>query len=148
MENPYEWDDEQLLREFANACGRAGVSNSGLVISFCAGDDNTRKAYLWTVLEARLAGVKPPFSPGQQIKPTGKKTAPSPIGNGFGPQLSRSLPTILTVASIWYYNGRWDIQLKELDESTARWDDNGERRWLVPLRFRAEDFEVLVPATT
>ena len=149
MENPYEWDDEQLLREFAMACARSGVLNSGLIISSGAGRDNARMSYLWIALEARLARANPPFKLGQQVKPIGRETTPSPIDNGLGGhQPSRTLPAVLTVASVWYYKGRWDIKFKEEDARTAYRRDDGDRFWLVPLRFRAEDFEVPVPATT
>lgn len=70
----YELSNEALLKEFMEACARAGVSNSGLCYSPTAGVHQDRANYFRGVVLARLEGEKPPFKPGDTIicvKPNG-----------------------------------------------------------------------------
>src|SRR3989344_5612986 len=53
-ENPYSWDTATLLSEFMDACGRAGFSNCGLVISPTADNDLADAHYLRGVVLARI----------------------------------------------------------------------------------------------
>ena len=52
---------EDLLNVFFRACAQAGISNSGLVMSFSASDDINEASYFKGVVLARLEGAKPPF---------------------------------------------------------------------------------------
>src|SRR3989338_9343917 len=63
-ENPYSWDTATLLSKFMDACGRAGFSNCGLVISPTADNDLADAHYLRGVVLARIDQVKPPFVAG------------------------------------------------------------------------------------
>ena len=148
MENPYEWSTDQLLSEFMNACGRTGFSNSGLVISFTAGDDRSRAYYLRSVVHARIDQAIPPIKSGDQVLPKERLIAPLPVKYEYGKE--RELPKLLTVAVVRYKgNGQWTVTFVEQNDATAYkdQDDDGDRvhKFYVPLQFKAEDFEVLTP---
>jgi hypothetical protein len=150
MENPYEWETQRLLSEFMNACAKAGTSNSGLVISFSAASDLQDAHCLRGVVLARIDGVKPQIKPGDQVKPVQDNDINPAPSNGYNSSRSRArkLPDVLTVESVRYMGGdRWELVFKERNDATCDTDseyaEDGGRTWYVPLRFRAEDFELL-----
>lgn len=57
----YEMSNRELVNDFANACARAGISGSGLVIDCAAGYNFSEMHYLRGVMLARLEGKTPPF---------------------------------------------------------------------------------------
>lgn len=65
----YDMDDKELVEAFMRACGKAATSNSGLVIDFSAGPQLAEAHYLKGAVLARFAGIKPPYKPGQELKP-------------------------------------------------------------------------------
>ena len=147
-ENPYRWGTEKLLNELMIACGRVGVSNSGLVISLAGGDDLSNVYYLRGVVEARIDQVMPPFHQSDRVK--AKKNPLAPLRDNRGYHHERELVGIFTVSKVFYYGeGRWEINFRETTEATARLDheygEDGSRSRYVPLGFRAEDFELHVP---
>ena len=67
QESAYNLDNEGLLKIFMNACARAGVSRSGLVIDPPAGYELAEAHYLKGVVLARMEGKRPPFKAGDEI---------------------------------------------------------------------------------
>lgn len=150
MENPYSWSDSRLLDEFMNACARAGVSGSGLVISLSGNSDLGKAHYLRNVLSARLNRAEPPAKPGDKVRPKSCTIAPSHYRGGRPPL--RKLPDTLTIEKIYYRGDRWEYVFEERSEATANQDgvygEDGGDWWWIPLNFNAEDFELkeVVPA--
>lgn len=144
MENPYSWSNERLVGEFAHACRRAGVSGSGVVVSFSTESDASKASYLRGVLNARLDGVTPPFSPGQIIQPKQSETKPS--GNDWRrSNRARVLQDKLTVDKVYYLGKqKWLLNFREWNKSTAdeervMYEDGVEITWH-PLNFDPNDF--------
>jgi hypothetical protein len=144
MENPYSWSTGKLLDEFMNACAHAGVSGSGLVISFSGDSDHSKAHYLRSVLCARLDRFEPPIKPGDKVQSRARKVTPLPR-NGYT-RNPRELPKTLTVEKVYYFGGNWRLEFLEKDESTADQDgvyaEDGGDWWWIPLMFKAEDFEL------
>ena len=144
MENPYSWDTRRLLNEFMDACGRAGFSGSGLVISFSAESDLSYAHYLQGVILARVERVEPPLKPGDEVSPREAVTAPS--GNGWKRSSSpRKLLKQLTVREVHYLgDNKWLVKFQEMNDQTCdtenEYDQDGGRSWYVPLFFKASDF--------
>ncbi len=67
QKSAYDLENEELLRMFMNACARAGVSGSGLVIDPSAGYELAEAHYLKGVVLARMEGKRPPFKAGDEI---------------------------------------------------------------------------------
>lgn len=145
MDNPYRWEHSRLVNEFSSACMRAGVSNSGFVISFSSGHDAMKARYLGSVLLARLEKANPPFVPGEVVTPLGKirEIAGYYFGNG-----GLSLPNRLTVEEVWYRtNNSWLLVFKERTEETCEIDaevfEDGVQRTFRPRHFYSTDFKSL-----
>lgn len=145
MENPYSWDTIRLLNEFMNACAKAGISHSGLVIDLSVGTELSRAHNLRGVVHARIDGVTPPVQPGDKVKPNKKTIAPSSSNGWERSRNERALPKILTVKTVHYVgNDCWEFMFQEVNDATADTEssyyEEGPRSWHVPLRFKAEDF--------
>lgn len=129
QETAYERADAGVLEQFAEACMRLGVSQSGLCISFGGGHDWLNAKYFEGVILARLRGRTPPFRPGQKLRvKAGEKYSwynqPSPDGK------------VLTVERVYFDNqGRWTIAFDEF----WPWNDEGRLRD----RYPADRFEVV-----
>jgi hypothetical protein len=153
MENPYLWTTEKLLDKFMNACARAGVSNSGFVISFSSGSDLGNAHYLRSVLSARLNRVEPPAHPGAKVQPRSESVAPSHSNGWKRSNHPRPLPEVLTIDRVYYKGGNsWEFQFVERSYATADRDgvyaEDGGESWWIPLNFKAGDFQPMneVPA--
>ncbi|GEM_PF-4718381 len=148
MGNPYALETDRLLDEFMRATARAGVSRSGLAI-IIGGDDSLEYAhYLKGVVRARIDDVQPPIQPGAQVKPTAQLTAPAQSNDWKRSKHERELPPVMTVDQVYYLGeNTWNVTFRERTATTADgdWDEDGRIHY-IPLRFRASDFEILVPA--
>ena len=143
-ENPYSWDTATLLSKFMDACGRAGFSNCGLVISPTADNDLADAHYLRGVVLARIDQVKPPFVAGDRVGAKSLLVKPVSVMHWRLDGSQRHLPHQLTVAKVIYCgSSRWQVLFREKTEQTAsqEWDEDGHRYWN-PLLFHAEDFEL------
>lgn len=152
MENPYAWSTEELLSRFMNACGRAGFSGSGLVVTFTEGEDRARAHYLRGVVHACIDRVSSPFEPGVKVQPAKKMVAPSSSNDWRRTGRERMLPGTLTVKTVYYFGkNRWELTFREENDATcykdSEYDQDGGRSWFVPLRFKAEDFTAVGQAS-
>ena len=145
--NPYEWDADTLLVCFMRACVRVG-SNSG-AFSPSTGNDLGEAHYLQGVVLARIKGVKPPFSPGAQVRPKKPIVSPSLRNDYKRSKSPRELPQVLTVRRVNYLGSNaWTLIFQEETDATADldYDDDG-KAFRIPLIFNPNDFEAVVPST-
>lgn len=150
MENPYSWDNEKLLKEFMNTCSYAGFSGSGIVIDVTAGESVSGAHYLKGVLKARLEGLKPPFNPGDIVKPNKEKLRPSDKNSWKRSRNERSLSIQLTVNKVHYLgDNSWNLTFLGKDPSTTDveriCDQDGAWTNHYPLLFDAKDFVLAQP---
>lgn len=73
MENPYDWDNETLLKGFMRACAKAGVSGSGLCYDPFAHYDHAEALFLKGVVLAKMEGARPPFKPSDNVVTTSER---------------------------------------------------------------------------
>jgi hypothetical protein len=149
--NPYELSKQELLSEFARACAHVGVSGSGIVIDLAAEIHRQNMSYLYGAVLARLDQAVPPVKSGAKVKPNKKEVRPNGESWRINPS-PRQLPKNLTVRIV-YYRGenKWEYEFaEEIEGKTAykdgEYDQDGSREWLVPLRFNAEDFDLVEEA--
>jgi len=106
----YDLNNEDLLDRFVNACVKAGISCSGLVIDPCADYDHMNAKYLRGVVLARLEGQKPPLASGTKvIVPEGRKVT----GILYNQEIL--FPgTIFTVERVFFFGkGNWCVELRK-----------------------------------
>ena len=152
MENPYSWDDEKLLKEFMNACARAGSASSGIAIDVTTGDCISTAHHLKGVLKARLEGLKPPFNPGDTVQLNKENIRPS-FENGWRRSRNeRVIPGKIIILKVHYLgNNEWRITFIGKDPSTTDEerisDQDGGWTNHYPLLFDAKDFVLAQPET-
>ena len=128
----YDMSNEELLGAFMNACGRAGLSNSGMCISASAGDDLTEAHYFRGVVLAGLEGVKPPFKPGEKVHSPEKVW---PVRPAYSPSIEKG--AVFTIERV-HYKGKgegWFLSFEGI------WCIDGKPRY--PAKF----FRKAVPET-
>ena len=143
-------DTGKLLSVFMNACARAGVSSSGLVIDLSGSDDLGNAHYLRGVIHARIDRATPPFHPRDRVKAKTPTVTPSPSNNWERDRRPRDIKEVLTVAKVFYLGNRgWDVSFrgsaKETADTVIEYEQDGRTTFVFPLHFRTEDFELLVP---
>ena len=124
--NAYELDNEALLKEFMNACGRAGTSNSGLCYDLAASEHLKYAHYLKGVVLAKIEGEDPPFKPGDIVICVKRDGAYPAFGYSSFP-----LPgTILCqrqpkkIIRVYYKGGKkWEVELAPNHERLYRAED-------------------------
>jgi len=110
----YEMSNRELLSAFAEACARSGLSNSGIIMSFTGSMDAERARYLRGVLLSRLDGLKPPFKPGDVVKPSGNGVSPVSWRHGHTPLPQDKHQKILSI--LYAGNGDWLLELEGTQE--------------------------------
>ncbi len=125
MPNEYDLSNESLINALGKATVRAGISNSGLVISASSTDDRDYALYLRGIVLARLDKQAPPFKAGDKVvqSETGKLFSVS-----LGPDNNFVLaePKEYEVARVYYRRielprlSDWQIAFKEI-EHTGVW---------------------------
>lgn len=125
--NPFNWSNDQLVQAMANACARAGRSNSGLCIDVGAPYDMQEATFLKSVVLAKLDGANPPFSPGEKVSLQKGCSGWSMEGRNINPS------DVLTVRRLFYKEkggSDWHIQFKEIEGSRgiALYDANNFKK--------------------
>lgn len=128
----YEMTNEELLREFGQACAEAGLSNSGLVIDVMGPVHVGEARYLKGVVLARLDGQKPPFSCEDVVQSkSGGEVRAVGYGGLFAISGSHEIFRVHYLG-----NEKWLMELRDIPEATRG-----------TLMFPAEEF-ILVPVPT
>lgn len=133
----YELSHAELLREFMNVCGEAGLGASGLVVDVMAGHHLSEAHYFRGVILSRLEGAgMPPFRPRDRVR--SKRGEIRPLSSDWwGGHIPPETTVVIT--RIHYLNNlgvTWCLTFP---------DTMVEERG-VP-RYNADEFE-LVPAET
>ncbi len=112
MPTPYEYDDTKLVNAFMLAATKAGASNSGLVIDIMAGSNLEDLHYLKGCMLARLAGVKPEFTPGQLVHVSEDKKVQGKKLDGYGYDITPLSTGTYTVRKVWYMDLKFFVELQ------------------------------------
>ncbi len=133
VKTAYEMTNEELLREFGQACAEARLSNSGFVVDVMGPVHASEARYLKGVVLARLDGQKPPFSRGDVVQ---SKSGDGARAVGWHGRLSGASEPHEIFRVHYLGNEKWLLEFRNLPEGMEG----------TPL-FQAEEF-VLVSVPT
>ena len=121
QETAYDWPNEKLINAYAEACMRAGVSNSGLVIDFMSGTNHEEARYLRGVILSRLDGKTQSFRRDDVVViKTDIRTVSAKQYWGLALGHNKNF----TIWRIHYDNGRWFLEFRGIrgDRGAALYD--------------------------
>lgn len=107
----YEMNDQQLVDEMAKACGKSGCANSGLVIDVMGSVYAEDARYFKGVVLSRLQGLTPPCRPKTKVRCTTECSC------GYPSYKRISVGTEMEVWRVWFRNGQWQYQMKEMRDT-------------------------------
>lgn len=108
----YEMNNETLVKEFADACAKAGTACSGLVIDVRGPEYVEEAQYLKGVLLARLDGLKPPFKRDDTVRPAQKNIRAVDWWGGVLPEK----PSFKIVRIYYAGKGQWLLAFQGIPE--------------------------------
>lgn len=119
----YDLSNGDILDRFMQACAKAGVSSSGLVIDFMGSTYNDLMRYYRGVLLVRLEKISPPFSVGEAVSLKDKKI-PWSIDWRTSRQITDYKQKAFVVCRVTYRGeSLWSLQFDGVNEPY----DDGER---------------------
>ena len=121
QETAYDWPNEKLVEYFMDACARAGISNSGLVIDFMAGSNFDEAHYIKGIILSRLDGKTPSFKRNDVVVIKANIRTIS-AKQSRGPDIGHNKN--FTIWRVHYDNGRWFLEFEGIrgDRGTALYD--------------------------
>lgn len=131
MRNNHHLNDEELLMKFRRAAVEAGISGSGLVISFSGEEESRQAIRLHGLVLARIRGQKPPFMPGDRVRATSSAQSENHDGASLFHHRQLGEGIIITINEIWYLEyydttsypveKKWGWQIEHRDAKKFDW---------------------------